>query len=319
MRLVPFLNKDMTIKGGGIALKAVGKVGNKLSNISADLMHARTSEPHFVTERYLYLPRKSTDKEVFYKTGQILDCFSLNIHKIREFDAIAPTYRNVDRVAELFAKTGLAEFGEARRRIITAFPNSGGYGRMTHKYMGAKGLGLRFHFGTEEEMVLSMLAIAACGAFHGRLASRAWERILLEGAWPSLRGYRKAYSRVVFTVTASLFAALELDYVNANVTTLMSRLIKTVVGGGEAGARWKVRKAHALTIEKIRVAAVEGVDPKKVLCEPKSVTREKLIVKSSPLKRPTLMRPTPMNPPQNLLENGNPTRARSWRKTPRGR
>jgi hypothetical protein len=74
----------------------------------------------------------------------------------------------------------------------------------------AKGLGLEFHFATEAQMTLHMLAIAAYGSYHGQFGWRRWNRVLMEGVWPRLCGYRKAYARLVYTVVASFFAAVEL-------------------------------------------------------------------------------------------------------------
>jgi hypothetical protein len=259
-RILPFMNHRLIGLWASANIKFYGKMGNKISNIAADVFLSRTSSPYFLKEKGLYLPIESGDQEIYHKTSEVLDAFMLDGAGQNARHAIVQEYNDPWIVVRLLAKAGLVNEQEARATMQTTFP------RYT-TWMGlrnvAKGLGLEFHFATEAEMTLHMLTIAAYGSYHGQQGWRRWNRVLMEGAWPRLRGYRKAYARLVYTVVVSLFAAVELGYVNTGVTALMIELVKTLVGGGYGGGAWKVRKCHSLKDKKVRIAAVKGADNSK--------------------------------------------------------
>ena len=208
---------------------------------------SRTSDPYFLKGEGLYLAFISGDNAIYLRTSEVLASLVLRggtKAELEDMVHIIKTYKGPWPVAKLLAKTGILDEVEARNSLSTTFRNYNSY--MTYRPDSRTGLGLDFHSMKEAEIVRHMLVLGAYGCFHGQLGWRRWNRVFMEGAWPLLCGYRKAYAKVIYTLTVSLFAALELDYVNSGVTDLMVTLIKMLVGSTYSGGPWKLRSTHRL-------------------------------------------------------------------------
>jgi hypothetical protein len=126
------------------------------------------------------------------------------------------------------------------------------FGTMTRN-LGAE---LHFSSGLKGQEGLIMAAIACQGSFQGERGWMLWNQTLVQGAWPWLGGYRKAFAKTVYLACVCLFTILRQNGQVNGVGELIIRLVNKVVDGSCWG-----RGA-------VNVRITDNLDGEKVLYEP---------------------------------------------------
>jgi hypothetical protein len=252
--LSPLTNLRYAKSQQNASSKFYGKAGNKIRSIIADTLLSRTTVPYYIGEKAAYPPTQDGNSKVFRETNRALDGFMLggsNDNKSKKVHI----YNSPQIVTELLARTGLVDTKRACTILRMVFPQwetSRAWNPDT-----AENLGMAFHLWQEHDTILSVVMLACYGCFKGHRAWARLNKVLIQGAWPWLRGYNKAMAKAVFLVMVSLFGALELDYVNAGVAEHLTALARLLVGRDGSGGALRVRRNDRLKDKKVRVAAVE--------------------------------------------------------------
>jgi hypothetical protein len=252
--LAPLFNLRHGKSQQNASSKFYGKVGNKIRNITADTLLSRSSVPYYIGEKAAYPPQQDGNSKVFRETNRALDGFMLggsNDNKSKKLRI----YNSPQAVTELLAQTGLVDTARARTVLYRVFPKWDTYAARNPDT--AENLGMAFHWWQEHDTILSVVTLACYGCFKGHRAWMRLNKVLIQGGWPWLRGYNKAWAKAVFLVMVSLFGALELGYVNAGVAEDLIALARLLVGRDGSGGPLRVRRNNRLEDKKVRVAAVE--------------------------------------------------------------
>jgi hypothetical protein len=106
-RILPFTNHRSIGIWASAQYRFYGKMGNKISNIAADVFVSRTSLPYFLKEKEPYLLIESGDQEIHHKTSEVLDAFMLDHIETKDRLAIVKEYYDPWTVARLLAILGL--------------------------------------------------------------------------------------------------------------------------------------------------------------------------------------------------------------------
>lgn len=121
-----------------------------------------------------------------------------------------------------------------------------------------RNLGAELHFSPsfKGKEGLVMAAIACQGSFQGERGWMLWNQTLVQGAWPWLGGYGKAYAKTVYLALVCLFTLLRQNGGVNGVGEIILRLVEKVVDGTCWG------------IGEMKVRSVESLNGEKVLYEP---------------------------------------------------
>jgi hypothetical protein len=252
--LSPITNLRYAKSQQNASSKFYGKVGNKICNITADTLLSRSSVPYYIGEKAAYPPKQDGNSKALREANRALDGFMLggsNDNKSKKLHI----YNSPQVVTGLLVQTRLVDTERARTVLRMVFPKWDTYKAWNPDT--AENLGMAFHLWQEHDTILSVITLACYGCFKGHRAWMRLNKVLIQGGWPWLRGYDKAFAKAVFLVMVSLFGALELGYVNAGVAEDLTALARLLVGRDGSEGPLKVRKNNRLMDKKVRVAAVE--------------------------------------------------------------
>jgi hypothetical protein len=260
------LNKRTLVPIHNAQYNFYGKAGNKISNIAAETFRGRTSKPYYNGEKGTFPAKQEGDVKILHEANRGLDAFRIGQQKDSARYAVSRDYNSAQTTIGLFRKTALVDDATARAAVLGTFANWSPYwqrGPDTTLNLGAE-----LHGMSERNACLHIVALACRGCFNGQATWPRVNKVLVQGGWPWLRGYNKAFAKAVFAVMVAIFAAIELDISDPEMGAILMSLAKLLVGRPEGG--WTVRLNDKLKDAKVRVAAV---DANKV-CSPRKTSVE---------------------------------------------
>lgn len=247
--------------------KLHAKTGQKIRSAAAEMFQNRTSTPHFLEDPNMY-PARAPGDELLY----------------REINAAKYRFHRPQSTSNKSIRGNMAHIGDysskadavamlSKARVVEAFLISRSSSTVTtdqqamwsqdpenllsyvwgSKWIGLRGrtlaprehLGRELHSWSEDEAALLLIAVALYGNRLGMQGWRHFNLVLVQGGWPWLVGYTKAYAKSVWIVLISFFSAVEEGAMaeDVGVGHLMLNLAKTLVrrvGGGPTGVKLRL-------------------------------------------------------------------------------
>jgi len=251
LTVIPIFNPRNVTNIHNAQLNFYGKFGNKLSNIAADSICGRTSKPYYTNEKGTYPPKQVDDQKVMHEANRALDFFVMGAQKNAQ--AVAQRYYHTPQSSiDLLQKVGLVDMRtacNAWKCVFDRWSSMNPRGPDT-----AVNLGAVLHSIPEDVACLYVVMIACRGCFSGQRTWARMNKVLVQGGWPWLKRYTKAFAKSVFLAMVSLIAAVEVGILNVDVGDILMSLARTLVG--RSGQMWRVRQNCRLKEKKIRIAAV---------------------------------------------------------------
>ena len=243
--------------------QAINKSTNSLSNACAEIFLSRTSAPFYHGEPNAYPFLSSNEKQVTSRAKDLWTYMressgSLQ-RSVKEDYNFMRHYFSVPVRVELFVKSGLVNERDASNMISKVYP----HGITIPVFQRGNpaiqtGLGVELHALGDPGDKLQLAAIACRGAFHAAFTWDRFNSVLVQGGWPWLRGYSKAYAKMVYTVMVLIFAAFENYQFNdrAEMHTRILALAGKLVGNPAGGhSPWTVRRSVYLKGPKVTARA----------------------------------------------------------------
>jgi hypothetical protein len=246
----------------------LNKSNNKIANSCAELFLSRTSLPYYYGEQTAYPVVEEIDKQISAKVKDVWvylrnSSGSLNHSMSDDFWRIK-LYNSMPVRIELFGRGMLVDDFQASTLLQQVYPNK----LVIPALQGSNpriqpGLGASLHEMKNSEDKLLVAALACRGTFSALLTWNHFNTMLVQGGWPWLRQYSRAYARMVYTVMVLIFAAIE-NYDFHDVEAMRMRLLSLAgkLVGGPMGqlSPWKVRQSPYLKEEKLTIPLrVEGL------------------------------------------------------------
>jgi hypothetical protein len=259
--------ETMAIRKMRIETHTLNKSNNALANTWSDVFLSRTSAPYYHGERNAYPFVSENDQQISSSVKDIWvylreSSGTLNRSISDDWSAFKH-YHSVPVRIELFAKSSLVNHTQAESVIKNVYP----HGVLVPVFQRGNpstltGLGSLLHEMKPPEDKLHVAAMACRGTFQGLLTWYRFNAMLIQGGWPWLRQYSRAYARVVYTAMVLIFAAIE-SYTVEDMAAMRTRLLALagkLVGGIDGGpSGWKVRKSPYLKGPKLAIPLrVEG-------------------------------------------------------------
>jgi hypothetical protein len=229
----------------------INKSNNIISNSCAELFLSRTSTPYYYGEQNAYPYVTEVEQKVSARVKDVWvylrnSSGSLSHSMSDDFKRIH-YYNSLPVRVDLFLKSRLVDYGQANDILRRVYPNKLFLPALQGSNPSLQpGLGALLHEMQNQEDKLIVAGVACRATFSGLLTWNHFNSMLVQGGWPWLRQYSRAYARMVYTVMVLIFAAIE-NYVFNDVEAMGSRLLALagkLVGGPVGGpSPWKVRQS----------------------------------------------------------------------------
>lgn len=239
--------------------KLMSKSKNKINNISADIFAGRTSQPSYINEKGVYPPKSGVDARVLSQSKAALlkyglfqsstkESLSSNIQRTQEF--ISPL-----TAIDLLSRLMIFPSYDAAQKSFQHVWDGSWIGWFKNQPAPRDNLGCEMHGMSQHQAALELITVAVFGVFYGGFGWWRFSKVLIQGAWPWLNGYNKAYAKAVFSVILGLFAVVETGRVdNRGAGALMLQLASTLVARpGSLSNSVRVRGNNRLKAPKAKV------------------------------------------------------------------
>jgi len=243
--------------------QVLNKSSRSIANACAEIFLSRTSAPFYHGEPNCYPFLAPNEKDVTSRAKDIWvylreSAGSLNRSMSEDYKFMSH-YFSVPVRVDLFVKTGLVDQFQASNMIKKAYPH-GAYIPLFQRGNPTiqPGLGAELHTLGDPADKLQLAAVACRGAFSGLFTWDRFSSVLVQGGWPWLRQYSKAYAKMIYTVMVLIFAAIEnyeigdMDAMRMRIIALAGKLVGNPAGGPSP---WRVRKSVSLRGPKIAARA----------------------------------------------------------------
>lgn len=243
--------------------QGLNKAKNSLANACAEIFLSRTSIPYYHGEPSAYpflapndadVTSKAKDVWVYLResSGSLSDSTSHNFTKFKHYFSVPV------RVA-LLVESGLLNQENASRVMKKVYPHGLYVPIVQHGNPSIQSdLGAHLHTLGHPEDKLHLAAIACRGVFSALFTWNRFNSVLVQGGWPWLRQYSRAYAKMIYTVMVLMFAAIENYDMNDMVAT-RTRILALAgkLVGSQSGDRsqWTVRKSVYLRGPKVTIPA----------------------------------------------------------------
>jgi hypothetical protein len=242
--------------------KLLMKSKDKVNNITADIFAGRTSQPTYIDEKGVYLPKQEGDgritseaRSALLKHGLVAgsqkEGLTANLHRTGSYIG-AGTAINLLATIMVFPSydAALNTFNHVWRRSWI------GWFDILPK--PRDNLGCEFHAMSQQQASLELLTVALYGCFYGQFGWWRFNKVLIQGAWPWLNGYNKAFAKAAYAILVSLFAAVETGKVdNRGAGQLMLRVANALVAREGSGiSPIQVRQNNRLKAAKTKVFGI---------------------------------------------------------------
>ena len=174
-------------------------------------------------------------------------------------------YFHVSHRVDLLAESGVTSAANAKVVMEKVYPLNAfsvpgfhrGNPRVHHD------LGSDLHQMGDPADKIHLCAVACRGAFSGLFTWSRFNAVLVQGGWPWLRGYSRAYARTIYTAMVLIFVAIEC-YILEDMDVMRIRLLSLaakLIGNPEEGkTAWRIRQGAYLKGEKISVPAISSTN-----------------------------------------------------------
>ena len=177
-------------------------------------------------------------------------------------------YFHVSRRVDLLADSGITSEADAKAIMEIVYPLSAfsvpgfhrGNPRVHHN------LGSDLHQMEDPADKIQLCAVACRGAFSGLFTWSRFNAVLVQGGWPWLRRYSRAYARTIYTAMVIIFVVIEcyiLEDMDVMRTCLLSLAAKLIGNPEEGKPAWRVRQGAYLKGEKISGTAMPSTNAPK--------------------------------------------------------
>ena len=202
------------------------KLGNSINNSFAETFLSRTSVPYYRDQSSAYPLVAMADQAVTTKVKDIWvhlreSAGSLNRSVSEDWRFRQYYFSKAVRV-ELLQLSGLADLPTSAHLLSIVYPQIPFWQRVnppTHPDLGAS-----LHSLPHPQDKIRIVALACRCTF---VAHRSWDcfnNVLISSAWPWLKGYSRAYARMIYTAMLLIFAAFE-TYTFDDTLEMRERLI----------------------------------------------------------------------------------------------
>ncbi|KAH8693406.1 hypothetical protein GQ44DRAFT_733897 [Phaeosphaeriaceae sp. PMI808] len=238
----------------------LNRFNNTIANFCAELFLNRTASPFYHDEVNAYPFKVPNDKTVsdhvkdiwVYmrgSSGTVTASFSDDFRKQKIYNSVAVRIN-------LFVQSGLADQTTAAIIFKQVYPKTlASFFAFSPNFK--TGLGADIHGAQHPDDKIYVAAMACRGLFSAIFSWNQMNTFLVQGGWPWLRQYPRAYARLVFTVMMLLFAAVECYHITDinSVRTRLLSLAGKLVGNPNISQPnyWKVRKSPHLKGKKITI------------------------------------------------------------------
>lgn len=254
--------ETMVIRGVRAETQGINKSNNAIANACAELFLSRTSAPFYHGEPSCYPFLAPNEKEITSRTKDVWvylreSSGSLKQSSSQDFKDLKQYYSVAVRV-DLLVESGLVDRTNAPVVVKKVYPH-GLYVPLFQRGNPSiqPGLGSELHTLGDPGDKLHLAAIACRGAFSGLFTWDRFNNTLVQGGWPWLRQYSRAYAKMIYTAMVLLFAAIEnydlgdMDGTRWRILALAGKLVGNPSGGPSP---WRVRKGVYLKCPKITVS-----------------------------------------------------------------
>jgi hypothetical protein len=233
-----------------------------ISNSCADVFLSRSSERYYHSEPNCY-PFKSEHTAQLRSKMKGLWIYHMcsggsERMSIKQEYMFRRKYWSIEERIDLFVRAGLRDEKDSREVIKKVYPR-GMLWPSHHNPSFEVGLGVQLHSMEAESACLTVAAMACKANFNALMGWNQFSSLLIQGAWPWLRQYSKAYAQVIFTTMVLLFSVIE-NYEGGDAQIMGARIVRLankLVGGPDAvtgeKSPWQVRNSPFLSGPKVSV------------------------------------------------------------------
>lgn len=239
-------------------------MGHKVKSVHADTFRNSSGRPEWLATPGTYPPSSSALSTTSAPTSKVKDqdqAYRLMLEKALSnlslktnmSHTVLNHYYSLPYAASVMYASGLvASPSEAEELLGLAW-----LGILTPlRPLGTmtRNLGAELHFSPslKGKEGLVMAAIACQGSFQGERGWMLWNQTLVQGAWPWLGGYGKAYAKTVYLALVCIFTVLRQNGGVNGAGEMVLRLVEKVVDGNCWGkGEVKVRSTESLMGEKV--------------------------------------------------------------------
>lgn len=251
--------ETMAIRNLRKEMQGVNQLTNAIANTCANVFLSRTSAPFYYGEPSAYPFIEQNDAAISSRVKDIWAYLressgSLNNGIMADIKNLMHYFSVPVRVA-LFVESGLVEQANGETFVRKVYPHGVYVPIFQRGNPGTQaGLGASLHTLGDPADKLHLAAMACRGAFSGLFTWDRFNTALVQGGWPWLRQYSRAYARMIYTVMVLIFAAIEcykLDDMDAMRERILSLAGKLVGNPSRGPSPWRIRKAIYLTGPKV--------------------------------------------------------------------
>lgn len=249
--------------------QVLNKSGTAISNACAEIFLGRSSIPFYHGQQNAYPIQISNEKKVTSKCKDVWvylreSSGSAHLSYVDNFK-LHYQYFHVSHRIDLLAESGITNAADAKVIMKKIYPLSAfsvpgfhrGNPRVHHN------LGSELHQMGDPADKIHLCAVACRGAFSGLFTWSRFNAVLIQGGWPWLRRYSRAYARTIYTAMVLIFVAIEcynLEDLDVMRTRLLSLAAKLVGSPDEGMTTWRVRQGAYLKGEKISVPTIPSAN-----------------------------------------------------------
>lgn len=239
--------------------QSINSFSNGLTNFFAEAFLSRTSAPFYHGEPNAYPLVMENEKAI---TDRLKDAWvylressgTINASTSSNFKYLKAYYSPSVRV-DLFVEVGMTDPARAAAIIKRVYPH-GLYVPVVQRGNPRiePGLGAALHGMQDPDDKVHVAALACRGAFQALFTWDRFNTMLVQGGWPWLRQYSRAYAKVIYTAMVLLFAGAEnyvmndMNSVRSRILLLAAKLVGNPIGGMSP---WKIRHSSYLKGPKV--------------------------------------------------------------------
>jgi hypothetical protein len=238
------------------------KAKNSLANTCADTFLSRTSRPYYHGEMSAYPIHSANDKEISSRLKDVWVYLrpsggSAN-QSWGELFSQPYKYASPSVRVDLLVKSGLMGVDDAKAVMKKIYSRGALLPVLSQRGVPniSGGFGAELHGLAHPADKINLAAVAGIATFSGLFTWERFNGVLVEGGWPWLRQYSRAYARTIYTAMVLIFAAIETNHL-ADLDKMRERLIslagKLVGDPANPRSHWRVRKSAYLQKGKVSI------------------------------------------------------------------